>query len=425
MRLSRLGLATTAGLSSLLLLVGCAGGASDSSGSTEESDAGGTESAESAEMSSLPESVDLSGTKVVSLFTSLNNDYYAGWDTGARRAVEAFGGEYVGLTNEGDPATQLAQFEQQIDAGATIFFVTAPDPANIPTMASIAEERGVCLANTWEQPAWTSPLEMGDAYGTYLTPFSVDDAYVVATALFEEMGGEGNLVHLTGQPGGTADFQRTAAVDMALEEYPGITLIAREAGKWNRDDARQAMAGIITQYGDDIDGVFGQNDDVGIGAVNAMKEAGIEGVPVTGMDGNAGTLELIESGDMFATYSSLPWWQAGFSLVRAIDQCAGFEENPMNRQLWTRGLLVNNENLEDYRTTYLGDTDPYNWVLMSKVAHPEDWDPQGGISVLNMEQMWAHAEKPADWAPPAAYSEGLADVEDLNAEWDSHWKLLR
>lgn len=424
MRLKRQGLVVTAGLSSLLLLASCSAGSSAPNGAADEGDSSGV-SGEMGDSSALPAEVDLTGTKVVSLFTSLNNDYYAAWDLGARRAVEAFGAEYVALTNEGDPAAQLSQFEQQIDAGATIFFVTAPDPANIPTMASIAEERGVCLANTWEQPAWTSPLEMGDAYRTYLTPYSVDDAYLVATALFEEMGGEGNFVHLTGQPGGTADFQRTAAVDRALEEYPGINLVAREAGKWNRDDARQAMSGIITQFGDEIDGVFGQNDDVGIGAVNAMKEAGIEDVPVTGMDGNEGTLELIQSGDMFATFSSLPWWQAGFSAVRAIDQCAGLQENPMNRQLWTRGLLVTSDNLDTYRETYLGDTDPFDWVRMSKVAYPEDWDPQGGIAVLDMNQMWAHADQPAGWEPPPAYSEGLAEVADLNAEWDSHWKLLR
>lgn len=409
------------GLVSALVLGGCATAEPVGSGDTEDN-SGGEAAVEEA---GLPDAVNLEGQTVVSLFTSLNNDYYSGWDLGARRAVEAFGGEYVALTNEGDPATQLSQFEQQVDAGVKIFFVTAPDPANVPAMAKIASDNDVCLANTWEQPEWTSPFEMGDGYISYLSPDSVGAGYAVAKALFDEMGGEGNFVHLTGQPGSTPDTQRTAGVDMALAEYPNITLIAREAGKWNRDDARTAMAGIITQYGSEIDGVFGQNDDVGIGAVNALKEAGIEGVPVTGIDGNAGTMELIKNGDMFGAYSSLPWWQAGFSFVQALDACAGLDTHPLNRQLWTSGLFVTQDNVDDYLSTYLGDSDPYDWVKMSKVAHPDDWDPQWGVKTLDIEAMWAHVEKPAGYEPPAEYSGAYGEMEAVNSEWDSHWSLLR
>lgn len=411
------------GLASALVLGACAGPAGGDA--TSETDSGSSGTTEEASSSGLPDSVNLNGQTVVSLFTSLNNDYYSGWDLGARRAVEAFGGEYVALTNEGDPATQLAQFEQQVEAGVKIFFVTAPDPANVPAMAKIASENDVCLANTWEQPEWTSPMEMGDGYITYLTPDSVGAAYTTAKALFEEMGGEGNFVHLTGQPGSTPDTQRTAGVDLALAEYPNIKLVAREAGKWNRDDARTAMAGIITQYGSDIDGVFGQNDDVGVGAVNALKEAGIEGVPVTGIDGNAGTMELIKSGDMFGAYSSLPWWQAGFSFVQALDACAGLDTHPLNRQLWTQGVFVTQDNVDAYLETYLGDSDPYDWVKMSKVAHPDDWDPQWGVSVIDMEKMWAHVEKPAGYQLPEEYSAAFGELDAINAEWDSHWKLFR
>ncbi|MCS5735182.1 sugar ABC transporter substrate-binding protein [Herbiconiux daphne] len=409
-RTFKVGIVGAAALS--LVLTGCsAGGASSTSG------AGATQSA-------LPESVDLKGETVVSLFTSLNNDYYSGWDQGARRAVEAFNGKYVALTNEGDPATELAQFQQQIDAGAKIIFVTAPDPANVPAMAKLAQDNDVCFANTWEQPNWTSPFDTGDQYVLYQTPQSTQAAYELAKKLFDKIGGKGNVVHITGHPGATPDTQRTEGFNKALAEYPDIKLVAEEPGEWNRDDARTAMAGIISRV-DKIDAVFGQNDDVGVGALNALTEAGITGVPITGMDGNASTVELIQNGQMYAVYSSLPQWTAGFSFVQALDYCKGAKVDPLNRQLWWDGIIVDADNAADYLSTYAGESDPYDWVKMSKVAYPDDWDPQNGVRPLNMEEMWSFADQPAGFSYPPEYEAALPNMDAVTQEWDDHWKLLR
>lgn len=376
--------------------------------------------------SDVPASVDLKGQTVVSLFTSMNNDYYSSWNEGAERAVAAFNGKLVVMTNEGDPATEISQFQQQVDAGVKIIFVTAPDPSSVGEMARIANENDVCFVNTWESDPWDSPFNYGDNYTAYLTPHSEESAYEMAKALFDEMGGKGNLVHLTGHPGATADFQRTVGVDRALKEYPDIKLIDRQPGEWNRDDARNAMAGIINRHGTDIQGVFGQNDDVGIGALNALTEAGVTGVPITGMDGNQGTMELIESGDFFGVVSSLPQWQAGFSFVQALDACASGEApSPLNRQLWTGSLIVTKDNVQDYVDTYTGGNDPYDWVKMSRVANPDDWDPQNKVSTIDMEQMWSWADKPAGFEFPQAYADATADRAAVDAEWDDHWKLLR
>jgi ribose transport system substrate-binding protein len=370
-----------------------------------------------------PGKVDLKGQKVAALFTSLNNDYYAGWARGAEAAVKAFNGEYIGLTNEGDAATEISQFEQVIDQGAKIIFITAPDPANVPTMAKTATEKGVCLANTWEEPPWTSPFDYGDGYATYLTNSSVAAGYDVAKALFEKMGGKGNVVHLTGHPGSTPDTQRTEGFDKALKEYPNIKLVAREAGEWNRDDARKVMAGIISKTDGDIQGVFGQNDDVGVGAMNALKEAGITGVPITGIDGNAGTMDLIKAGDYYGAFTTFPFWNSGFSMVQAMDWCLGVRTSALNRQLWTGGQLITAETVDKYVSTFLGDSLPYDWQLMSKAAHPTDWDPQGGVSALNMEEMWSSVPQPAGYKLPQEYVDALPDMDAVNAEWADHWKL--
>lgn len=375
----------------------------------------------------VPEAVDLQGQTVASLFTSLNNDYYSSWDEGARAAVEAFNGNYVGLTNEGDPATQISQFQQQVDAGVEIIFVTAPDPSSVPEMARIANENDVCFANTWEMAPWESPFDYGDNYTMFLSADTDRGAYETAVALFEEMGGEGNFVHVTGWPGAIPDSQRTEAIDRALQDYPDITLIERQPGEWDRDSSRNAMAGIINRVGaENIDGVFGQNDDVAIGAMNALQEAGRTDVPVVGVDGNQGTMELIAAGDIFASYSNLPQWQAGFSFIQALDACVtGEAPEPLNRQLMTDGMLVTADNVDHYLETYASGDSPYNWIQMSRVAYPDDWDPQNGVRVLDMEEFWAYDSPAEENEFPQEYEDALSDMDAVNDEWDAHWQLLR
>ena len=236
---------------------------------------GGDDSSSSASGRKSAKKDVLKGLPVVALFTTLENDYYAGWDEGGRRAVEALGGKYRAFTNDNDPTKEVATFQNQVQAGAKIVFMTAPDPSNIPQIARIANDKKVYVVNTWESPEWYSPFSAGPYYVTYITNNSFEAGRTIAKALFEKMGGKGGLVQISGFPGSTPDWQRTEGMKEALKEYPEIKLLASQPGKWNRDDARNAMAGIIRKVGkDNIDGVFGQNDDCGVGAMNALQEAG-------------------------------------------------------------------------------------------------------------------------------------------------------
>jgi len=388
-------------------------------GSGDENDSGPSSSSRKA-----PASAALNGALVVSFFNSLNNDYYSSWNLGAKRAVEAFGGKYRFFTNEGDPGRELSQFTQQVQAGARIVFMTTPDSSNIPQIAQLAEREGVFWTNTWEMPPWASPFTYGPHYVRYYLPDGVKAAYDVAKALFMEMGGEGNLVHLTGYPGSLPDSQRTEGLNRALKENPDIKLLAREIGEWDRDAARKVMAGLVTRYGEQINGVFGQNDDVGIGAMNALQEAGITGVPITGIDGNEETMRLIKAGRYFAAFTNFPSWQAGHSAVAAIDASRGWKPTAPERQMSTGGELITKDNVDQYLDKFFSGPDPYDWPLMSRVVHPEDWDPQNEMAPLEMTKLWEGEPKPQDWSLPAPLAEAKAsgEFDEVAALYQTNYK---
>ena len=362
----------------------------------------------------------------VAEFTSLDNEYWSNFDKGARQAAEALGLEYRVLTNGGDAAKQISNYEAQITAGARMFFGNAQDVGNVKQMAEKVKVAGGTYVGIWDALPWFHPIDNGAdsyAYATFFAPEGEDNAYVIAKALFEKMGKNGKLVHITGYPGSSAEIARTLGVDKALKEYPEIELIARQPGNWNQIDSRRVMEDLIVSH-PQIDGVFGQNDSVGVGAMQALEDAGMTGIPVVGLDGNAETMDLIKEGRFFATMSFTPAWQAGYSLVRAYDVANGWKPGPCERMMYMGATLITGENVEAYTGFLEGDKLPFDWKKMSRTLHPDDWDPQNHVWPIDAANMWRTAEKPAGYELPKEYvAEFDAGCFDkLKAEYEAHYK---
>ena len=365
------------------------------------------------------------GELLIHQYTTMDNDYYKTWQMGAEQVNEGLGLAYQADLNEGSPETQVSQFETGVSKGCRMFAITAPDPANIPRLAQIANDNQVYLVNTWEQPDWWTPFDAGDYYVSYFIPQSIDAGYITAKRLFDEMGGKGNFCHLTGWPGATADWQRTVGVDQAMKEYPDIVLLDRKPGKWNRNDSQVVVEDWITRFGDDIQGVFGQNDDEGIGAMNALEAAGRTGVPVTGVDGNKETMDLISAGRYTAAYTSYPFWQAGHGAVVSFDRANGWVPSPLERMMWTGGLLIDKGNVQAYLDKFFApDKLPLDWKLMSRVLHPDDWDPQNWMAPIDMDIMWGPQPKPDNFTYPPEYvkAKESGEFETITQLYKDHYK---
>lgn len=362
---------------------------------------------------------------VVAEFTSLDNEYWSNFNAGAEQAAAALGLAYSPLTNGGDAATQIANYEAQITAGTKMFFGNAQDVGNVKQMAEKVKAAGGVYVGIWDSLPWFHPLDNGTdnySYATFFTPNGEDNAYVVAKALFEKIGGKGKVVHITGYPGSGAEIARTAGVDRALAEFPEIELVARQPGNWNQIDSRRVMEDLIVAE-PQIDAVFGQNDSVAVGAMQALEDAGMT-VPIVGLDGNAETLELIKEGRIFATVSFTPGWQAGYSMARAYDVANGWVPSPCERLMYTGASLITADNVQTYTDFIGGDTLPFDWKKMSRVLHPDDWDPQNQVWPIDAATLWAATPMPEGYALPKEYTDALADgcIEKLTAEYDAHYK---
>ena len=116
------------------------------------------------------------------------------------------------------------------------------------------------------------------------------------------IGGKGNLVVMHGYMGQAAQLKRAAATKSLLEKYPDITLLAEQTAEWDRAKAMSLMENWIQSYGSRINAVFAQNDEMGMGALQALEQAGLKGqVVVVSIDAISDALQAVKNGRLDAT----------------------------------------------------------------------------------------------------------------------------
>jgi erythritol transport system substrate-binding protein len=117
----------------------------------------------------------------------------------------------------------------------------------------------------------------------------------------EAVGGEGTYVELFGNPTDNNAQVRSDAYHEVIDQYPDLEMVQRETANWDRAEGKAKME-IMLQANPDIIGVISGNDEMALGAIQAIKEAGkMDQITVLGFDGNPAAAEAVANGEMLAT----------------------------------------------------------------------------------------------------------------------------
>ncbi|HKK48300.1 MAG TPA: sugar ABC transporter substrate-binding protein [Alkalispirochaeta sp.] len=192
-----------------------------------------------------------------------------------RETVAAMDGvETVQLDAGGDVALQLSQVEDLIQQNVDVIAIWPVNGDALVPGARRAQEAGipVIIVNSLIAEEGYEFVE------GFAGPNTYQQGVNGAIAMIEALDGEGQVVDLMGLPGYVTAINRSGGFHDHIEENaPGIEIIATEPTDWNRAKATEVMENLLVRFGDEIDGVYVADDNVGIGALNAMREAGVAG----------------------------------------------------------------------------------------------------------------------------------------------------
>ncbi|MGO2468451.1 MAG: substrate-binding domain-containing protein [Microbacterium gubbeenense] len=194
----------------------------------------------------------------------------------------------------GDVSTQANQVDQYVSAGVDAIII-------VPVQAdSLGPQVQSAKANDIPVVAVNTSLT-GVELDASVQPDDVAAGAQEATQMVDALGGEGNVVILEGPLGSSPQIDRGAGIEEVLAENPDMKVLAQDTANWKRDEAVNKMKNWISAFGDDIDGVISQNDDMALGAIQALREAGMTDVKVVGIDGIEDGLKAVEDGEMIGT----------------------------------------------------------------------------------------------------------------------------
>jgi len=128
-------------------------------------------------------------------------------------------------------------------------------------------------------------------------------------AMADIIGGEGKIVELVGTVGSAPANDRATGFREAITEFPGMEIIASQSGDFTRAKGKEVMEAFLKSYGDEITALYAHNDDMAIGAIQAIEEYGLkpgEDIKIVSVDAVRGAFEAMIEGKLNCTVECNP-----------------------------------------------------------------------------------------------------------------------
>lgn len=249
-----------------------------------------------------------------------------------------------------DVAKQLDQINNFIASGVTAIIVNPVDTSATQAMSDAAAAAGVPLVYVNRQPVNVDTLPDNQAF---VASNEEESGTLETIAMCDNWAGEGktevNVYVMQGELSNQAAVQRTKDIYDVIEAGKckvKINVIDQQTANWSRDEATNLMTNWLST-GAAFDGVIANNDEMALGAIQAMKAAGIDmaTVQVGGVDATQDALAAMQAGDLDVTVFQNAAGQGGGALDAATKLAAG---EAVEQKVYIPFELVTPANVADY-----------------------------------------------------------------------------
>lgn len=279
----------------------------------------------------MASSVSAAGLVVGVSWSNFQEERWKTDEAAIKAALDAAGAEYISADAQSSSAKQLSDIESLISRGAKALIVLAQDASAIRPAVDQASDEGIPVV------AYDRLIEDNRAF--YLTFDNVEVGRMQARAVLAAQP-KGNYVMIKGSPQDpNADFLRGGQQEVlqkALDK--GDIKIVGEAytDGWVPANAQRNMEQILTSVDNKVDAVVASNDGTAGGVVAALTAQGMEGIPVSGQDGDHAALNRVALGTQTVSV-----WKDARELGKAAAEIAvslakgGSMKSVKGSQSWT------------------------------------------------------------------------------------------
>ena len=258
-------------------------------------------------------------TVVLSLST-LNNPFFVELRDGAVAEAKKQGVDLEVVDAQNDSATQANQLATAASSADAVILNAVDSDAAGPAAKQLNESTVPIVA--------VDRAVNGADVASFVASDNVAGGKQAADALAAAIGEEGEVIVLQGVAGTSASRDRGQGFADGIAAYPGITVVGQQTANFDRATALDVTTNLLQAHPDAV-GVFAENDEMGLGAIQALGSRAGTDVKVAAFDGTEDGLKAVEAGTMSSTIAQQPAKLGALAVdqaVKAIDDDGAADE---------------------------------------------------------------------------------------------------
>lgn len=270
---------------------------------------------------------------------SLSHPFFVYLQKNVMDEAEKLGVEVTAIDAENVAARQMSIVEDFIAKGVDgVLMSPIGQDALVPAVEAL-NEAGIPVATVDRK------VEGGEVL-VHVGADNVEGGRVAARYLIEQLGGKGKVLELEGTPGASPAIDRKTGFDEVIASDSEIEILVSQTAKFERAMGQSVMENLL-QVHKDFQGVFAANDEMILGAVEAMSAAGVDlsQVVTIGYDAIPDALTYIKDGKLNATIEQFPGEQARKGLRFLVDYVKDGTEPP-SKEVYITPVAITSENLD-------------------------------------------------------------------------------
>lgn len=291
----------------MVAMVGC--GNSSTSGDNTKSTGTTDNSAKTTENTDNgAKSEDTTDKKVVGFAVStLNNPFFVTLTDGAKDAASQKGVELIVVDAGDDAAKQTSDIEDLISKKVGVLIVNPVDSDAVAPAVESAKEAGIKVISV-------DRAVNGVEVDCHIASDNVAGAKIATEYLLELVGEGAKVAELQGVPGASATIDRSTGFHEVADK--SLDVVSSQTANFNRAEGLTVMENIL-QADSSIKGVFAANDEMALGAIEAITAAGLD-IKVVGFDATDDAVAAVKEGKMAATVAQKPELMGHTSVYTAV-----------------------------------------------------------------------------------------------------------
>ncbi|ABZ84970.1 ribose abc transporter, ribose-binding protein [Heliomicrobium modesticaldum Ice1] len=229
--------------------------------------------------------------------STLNNPFFVDMRDGAQAAADKIGAKLIVMDAQDDASKQVSQVENLIQQKVDIILLNPTDSDGL--VAAVKE------ANKANIPVITLDRSVsgGDVI-SHIASDNVSGGKLAADFVIKSLNGKGKVAELEGIAGTSAARDRGQGFHSLIDSEKEIKVVAKQPADFNRSKGMTVMENIL-QSQPDLQAVFCHNDEMALGALQAL-QAAKKNVILVGFDGGADAVKAVQEGKMSATVAQQP-----------------------------------------------------------------------------------------------------------------------